>query len=110
MRGRRIDRQYWGKVRRFFLAHTKRGRAYIEKMHKHRRGECARCGTCCYLGHRCWFLKFDGELAVCSIHTKRPLNCSIYPVDPLDIEERDLLDMGKPCGFGFEGIPTEEKK
>lgn len=109
-RGRGIWRQYSGKLRRFLLAHTKRGRVYIERMLPYRRGECARCGTCCYLGHRCLFVRFENGLAACTIHNHRPQNCRMYPVGPRDIAERDLLDMGKPCGYSFVEIPPGEPR
>jgi hypothetical protein len=42
-----------------------------------------------------------GDLAVCAVHPRRPQNCRIFPVDRLDLEERDLVDPGRRCGFWF---------
>jgi hypothetical protein len=96
-----IGRQVRGKVRRFFLAHTRRGRAYIQKMERHRRGECERCGACCRLLHRCLFLRFEDGLAVCAIHTRRPANCRIFPADTGDLADRNQIAPDRPCGFSF---------
>jgi hypothetical protein len=90
-----------GKVRRFFYAHTRRGRDHIDRMKRRRRGECRRCGACCRLVYRCPFLRMDGDLAVCTVHQRRPQNCRIFPVDRLDLEDRDLVDPARPCGFWF---------
>jgi len=91
-----------GKVRRFCLAYTPEGRAYINRMRKRRRGECKRCGYCCLLVHRCVFLKRENGMAVCTIHRLRPANCSIFPVDSRDIADRDQLAPHLPCGFFFQ--------
>jgi hypothetical protein len=90
-----------GKMRRFRLAHTRQGREYIRRMTVLRRGECLRCGACCRLLHRCPFLKTDNGLAVCIIHTQRPFNCSIFPVDWRDLADRDQVAPHAPCGYSF---------
>lgn len=97
-----IRRQIRGKVRRFFLAHTRRGKAYIREMEMRRRGECGRCGACCKLLYRCPFLREEEGLAVCSIHNRRPANCRIFPVDPEDLADRDEVMPDHPCGYAFE--------
>lgn len=90
-----------GKFRRFRLAHTRRGRRYIQRMLQLRRGECARCGACCRLAYRCQFLRMEEDRAVCRIHSYRPANCRIFPVDPLDLADRDLVAPDRACGFSF---------
>jgi len=90
-----------GKVRRFFLAHTRRGREYIRRMEARRIGECRRCGACCKLVYRCPFLRFENGVAVCTIHKVRPANCRIFPVDPRDLADRDKIAPDLPCGFSF---------
>ena len=91
-----------GKVRRFRLAHTRRGRAYIRRMEERRRGECRRCGACCRLVHRCLFLRMADGVASCTIHKYRPANCRIFPVDERDLADRDLIAPSLSCGFFFE--------
>ncbi len=99
-------RQIRGKIRRFVLAHTRSGRAYIAQWEKKRRGECARCGACCRLAHRCVFLRMENGLAVCTIHAHRPANCRIFPVDLRDIGDRDAILPDRPCGYSF---PADKK-
>jgi len=90
-----------GKFRRFWLAHTRQGRQYIRRMEERRAGECARCGACCRLVHRCIFLKMDNGLAVCTIHKYRPANCRVFPVDLRDLADRNLIAPDIPCGYYF---------
>jgi len=96
-----LRKMFGGKVRRFLMAHQREGRAYIRRMLRRRRGHCARCGVCCMLVHRCPFLRIERGLATCLIHALRPANCRIFPVDPQDLEERDLLAPERPCGYSF---------
>jgi len=97
-------RQKWqfvaGKLRRFYLGHFRK--AYVAERKAARRGECARCGACCQLLHRCpWALDCEG-LAGCRIYEKRPVNCHVFPLDGRDLAERDLVIPERPCGFHFE--------
>ena len=95
----------WGKVRRFYY-HTLRP-GYIARNHRRRRGECARCGICCYMGALCpHYDEDDHGQAVCTRHAIRPRNCRIFPIDERDIADRDILMPNTPCGFHF--VPAEE--
>jgi len=96
-----MNQLFRGKIRRFFLAHTRRGRDYIHRLEERRRGECIRCGACCQLLHRCPVLKWEKGLAVCTIHKYRPANCRIFPVDSRDLADRDQIAPDLPCGFSF---------
>ena len=63
------------------------------------KGECKRCGKCCYeVKKDCEHLRFetlDGKRrAVCSIYMKRPIGCALYPM------KDDKLPEG--CGFHWE--------
>jgi Fe-S-cluster containining protein len=81
----------WGKVRRYYLSHFRKG--YVRRqIEEKRRGECSRCGECCKLGMVCPWLT-DGN--VCEKYEDRPLQCRNFPID-----ERDLEDMPE-CTFWF---------
>lgn len=97
-------RLLWGKVRRFYLGVLRRG--YVRGSHERRQGECARCGACCALGYRCWSLRDADDGTECRMHSVRPVNCRIFPIDERDLADRDLLNPTVPCGFSFEGNGT----
>ena len=93
----------WGKVRRFYQGRLRKD--YVESQAKLRKGQCLRCGQCCKLLYACPELETlpDGSTQ-CRIHEKRPINCRIFPVDPRDLEDRNLVGengSGKVCGFIF---------
>ena len=91
---------YWGKVRRWYY-HTLRP-GYIARNHRRRRGECSRCGICCFMGCLCHHYREDAEdNAMCDRHTIRPRNCRIYPIDERDLADRDILAPDTPCGYSF---------
>jgi len=55
-------------------------------------GECKRCGNCCK-NEECEFLKFENNIAVCTIYEDRFFKCRNWPcVPPIMI---------KGCGFYF---------
>jgi hypothetical protein len=66
-----------------------------------RRGECNRCGSCCYyMGkdgkrHPCKYLSFDGDKAICTVHSTedQPKICKDFPVKP------DINNKHPDCGF-----------
>ena len=98
-------RQRWqflaGKLRRFYLGHFRK--ALVARRIEARRGECARCGACCQLLHRClWAIECEDGLAGCRIYEKRPINCRVFPLDRRDLAERDLVMPERPCGYSFE--------
>ena len=61
------------------------------------RGQCKRCGACC-LRLKCPHLIFetvnDQRQAVCTIYTKRPVWCAIWP----QIDDK----LPPSCGFRWE--------
>jgi len=97
-----IGQLFRGKLRRFYLGRTRRGKAYISRMMGRRLGECRRCGACCRLVHRCPFLQVNNGTAKCAIHKLRPANCRVFPIDPRDLADRDRIRPDDPCGFSFE--------
>jgi Fe-S-cluster containining protein len=72
---------------------------------KNRQGECQRCGACCHLPVRCWFLKqrADGT-QYCAIYRFRPLNCRKYP----RTEQEHITKSS--CGFYFDIPQTAVSK
>lgn len=96
---------WWGKLRRVMLRWFRPG--YIKSQMKVRNGECARCGACCKLGMICLFLKKTEAGTMCKIHTKRPKNCSAFPIDERDIADRNKILPGIKCGYSFD--PAEKK-
>jgi len=69
---------------------------------KNREGQCQRCGACCHLPVRCWFLKqrSDGT-QYCAIYHFRPLNCRKYP----RTEKEHITKCS--CGFSFDGAQAD---
>lgn len=95
-------RLFMGKIRRFFYI-VFRPR-YVAEWRKRRRGMCRHCGACCKLAHKCLHLKTrpDGT-SYCAIYKVRPPNCRAFPIDPIDLRERDIINPDIPCGYWFEG-------
>ncbi|MDD5629489.1 MAG: hypothetical protein PHU21_10525 [Elusimicrobia bacterium] len=89
-----------GKLRRFAL-HTV-NEDYISQMQTLRQGACRRCGLCCKLVFECPFLQnlADGR-SRCRIHGRKPDNCTFFPIDERDLQDRDSLGAQVPCGFSF---------
>ena len=93
-------RMAWGKVRRFFFWHFRKG--YVRRQQAARQGECARCGTCCKLLFQCPFLSQDEVgMYLCTIHDSRPGNCRMFPIDERDFADRDILAPETRCGYRF---------
>jgi len=72
----------WGMVRRYYLTHYHTG--YVERQMERRKGECARCGTCCKIVFDCPYLEDDNE---CTVYEERALQCRAFPIDERDLEE-----------------------
>jgi hypothetical protein len=100
----------WGKVRRLYLGAFRRG--YVRRSHARRSGECARCGACCFLGHRCHSLRAkgngNGHGTECAMHKFRPPNCRLFPIDERDMADRSLIAPDVPCGYSFEPEDSNE--
>jgi len=93
----------WGKLRRYYLSHYRK--RYVQKMLAFRRGECARCGTCCSIMIRCPHLEGDNR---CKIYDRRYVQCRMFPIDP-----RDLRGRLSSCGHYFaatEPAPAADKR
>jgi hypothetical protein len=88
-----------GKVRRFLLGTFRPGtvRARLAE----RGGDCRGCAACCKLLYRCPFLDESTSPARCSVYPHRPKNCRLFPIDPRDLMERDLVSPEEACGFTF---------
>jgi hypothetical protein len=96
-----------GVIRRFLLYIV--NRSYINKSYLKRQGKCLRCGACCKLAFkRCPYLKKEtNENYSCIKHESfRTPNCIIFPIDPSDIKDRNIISK-KPCGYSF-GLRTPE--
>ncbi len=94
-----------GVFRRFYFYLFRPG--YVRQSIATRKGECARCGTCCNLTAKngCPSLDFEeAGLSLCKIHGSfRMPNCVIFPVDKRDIADRDLVaPEGVKCGYHFD--------
>ncbi|TNE48843.1 MAG: YkgJ family cysteine cluster protein [Deltaproteobacteria bacterium] len=59
----------------------------VNQWEEWRQHECEHCGACCEILWRCPFLKTneDGN-SHCSVHSKRPLPCRTFPIDPRSVE------------------------
>jgi len=80
--------------RRFLIAFRK---GYVQRQLLARKGECKRCGLCCY-NRKCCFLIRDDDHWDCILHPYKPLNCVHYPVDQKDVDEYGCK------GFHFNSI------
>ena len=94
----------WGKARRFYLAHFRRG--YVRESLARRTGHCNRTGACCHLMFTCPLLDQRATPVRCTIHEYKPKVCRLFPIDERDLRDRDLIAPDTPCGFSF--IPREE--
>lgn len=86
----------YGKLRRLFLVHCKKG--YVQSRFRTRKGWCHQCGCCCRLIFPCLMLTRRG---LCRIYGgRRWLVCKVFPID-----ERDLADVGRTggsCGYRWD--------
>lgn len=98
---------FWGKIRRVWLRRFRRG--YVKKQMALRQGECIRCGACCNLGMKCWFLNCKGDITRCTIHNNRPRNCSAFPIDERDLADRNAIDSASKCGYSFMNEKESKK-
>lgn len=71
-----------------------------------RQSECAHCGACCEILWRCPFLKTDEQgNSHCSVHSKRPLPCRTFPIDPHSVELiSKFRDVERSCSYRFAVI------
>ena len=89
-----------GTFRRLFWNACRPG--YVRASLAQRSGECQRCGACCRLVWRCRYFRDDDGIPSCRLYTLyRPPNCSNFPIDHLDLADRDLVSPDEPCGFSW---------
>ncbi|MCP5004229.1 MAG: hypothetical protein GY941_09855 [Planctomycetes bacterium] len=88
-----LSHQIWRRYYHFF------NKEKISVSIKERNGRCKRCGQCCQASIRCPKLLYDeNNLAMCSIHTRRPGMCELYPYN-----NRDFFSHIKDtCGFFYK--------
>jgi hypothetical protein len=43
----------------------------------------------------------------CRTYSTRPKNCTTFPIDERDLEDRNIINPFEPCGFSFG--PTEDE-
>ncbi len=95
-------RIFWGKIRRFFLVHFRKG--HVRRHLLLRQGACRQCGVCCNFSFACPMLTKD---KLCRIYGRfRPKACKLFPLDPKDIN--DVAVCGGSCGYRFGGRPGQD--
>ncbi|MBM3335732.1 hypothetical protein FJY63_13825 [Candidatus Sumerlaeota bacterium] len=47
-------------------------------------------------------MRIEDGVATCTVHKFRPPNCRVFPIDPRDLADRDLVAPDRPCGFSFK--------
>lgn len=57
-----------------------------------RKGKCNRCGWCCEY-RVCEYLRYEDEIAVCTIYGNHPGECKRFPQAPPILNEK--------CGYYF---------
>jgi len=90
----------WGTPRRLFWSVCRPG--YVRASLARRSGECQRCGACCRLVWRCRYFSEKDGVPSCRLYTLyRPPNCRNFPIDHLDLADRDIISPHEPCGFSW---------
>ena len=92
-------RLFWGKLRRAYLLYLRPG--YVEQSLKRRVGECDRTGACCHLSFSCPMIRWLEKMPICRIYQSRPRQCTTFPIDERDLQDRDILFPEASCGFSF---------
>lgn len=96
----------WGKIRRAWLIAFRRKR--VEEKLALRRGACSRCGACCKILFKCPAYDDSDGNPKCMIYNDRPGVCGLFPLDPADLRERDIVMPGTKCGYYFADKPAEK--
>jgi hypothetical protein len=87
-----------GTVRRFVWCVFRPG--YVKKQLASRKGECKRCGACCYLAWKCPYFTVKDGLPSCAVYNKfRFPNCTKFPIDHYDIADRNAVSPNTQCGY-----------
>jgi len=95
----------WGKLRRAWLIAFRKKK--VEEKLALRRGACSRCGACCKILFRCPAYDDSNGEPKCLIYNDRPGVCGLFPLDPADLRERDIVMPGTKCGYYFADKPDE---
>ena len=95
----------WGKIRRAWLI-AFRKKTVLEKLSR-RHGGCTRCGACCKILFKCPAYDDSNGEPKCLIYNDRPGVCGLFPLDPKDLRERDIVMPGTKCGYWFDGAQKE---
>jgi hypothetical protein len=61
-----------------------------------RKGECKKCGFCCFL-NRPWCRYFKDNK--CQVYNKQPFFCKIFPIDEKD---KEMSGVSGVCGYKWE--------
>lgn len=89
-----------GTPRRFLLSVFRRG--YVRRSLAQRQGSCLRCGACCQLVVKCIYYFEDKGLPSCRLYgIFRMPNCSAFPFDQRDINDRNRVAPETPCGYSW---------
>lgn len=102
-RARDIALMVWGKIRRAWLIAFQKNK--VEEKLALRRGNCTRCGACCKILFRCPAYDESNGEPKCLIYNDRPGVCSLFPLDPADLRERNVVMPEKKCGYWFTEQP-----
>jgi hypothetical protein len=94
----------WGKVRRALLVALRKNR--VRETLERRRGDCLRCGTCCKILFRCPSYDDSSGSPRCLTYHDRPGSCGLFPLDELDLRDRNIVQPHLKCGFHFVDQPT----
>jgi hypothetical protein len=89
----------WGKIRRAWLIAFRKDK--VREKLALRRGACSRCGACCKILFNCPAYDDSDGNPKCLIYNDRPGVCGLFPLDPADLRERDLVMRGTRCGYYF---------
>ena len=90
----------WGGPRRWLLKVL--WPAYVARQLALRVGECKCCGVCCRMSWHCRHLAYEDNRATCRIYqADRKVVCQVFPIDKLDLADRNRVAPGQPCGFSF---------
>lgn len=93
-----------GKIRRAWLIAFRK--KTVEEKLSRRRGACSRCGACCKILFRCPAYDDSNGEPRCLIYNDRPGVCGLFPLDPGDLKERDIVMPGTKCGYWFTDDPA----
>lgn len=92
-----------GKVRRAWLIAFRKKK--VEEKLSLRRGACTRCGACCKILFNCPAYDDSDGNPKCLIYNDRPGVCGLFPLDPADLRERNIVMPERKCGYWFTDTP-----